>query len=82
MVRTVDIVILVGIFSELRVMQPLVDGLFLALDSVVSTPFVIPLVQNQELFRCFMQSAWNSQQHSTCTTAPCTHVSKLARVAV
>ena len=58
MVRTVDtdiiIVILVGVLSELQVIQPLVDS-WVALgtgknsDFVVSKPFVIPSVQNQEL---------------------------------
>ena len=49
----------VGVLFELHVIQPLVDvwvslGTGKYSDSVVSTPFVIPSVQNQELFRCFM----------------------------
>ena len=50
---------IVGVLFELRVIQPLVDvwvslGTGKYSDSVVSTPFVIPSVQNQKLFQCFM----------------------------
>ena len=54
---TIFLVLLVGVFSELCVIHPLVDAwvaLGTGTDSAASIPFGIPSVQNQELLQCFM----------------------------